>query len=126
MAVLQLNGSQANSGGTFYFPFRNIHPRNAASVTGCCLLPCFKTKNPFCAKQFCMTCLRVVIGPLFSSFFRADLTLVFLCADPPTTSAVDLKGLLFLLVRDNSVSLVCLLGTVKIMSGDSAVWTTVC
>jgi len=59
-------------------------------------------------------------------FFRADLALAFLCADPPTTSAVDLKGLLSLLVRDNSVSLVCLLGTVKIMSGDSAVWTTVC
>lgn len=63
---------------------------------------------------------------IFFFFFRADLVLAFLRADPPTTSAVDLKGLLSLLVRDNSVSLVCLLGTVKIMSGDSAVWTTVC
>lgn len=48
--------------------------------------------------------------------------LAFLGADPPTTSATDLGGLLSLLVRDNSASPVCLLGTVKIMSGDSAAW----
>lgn len=64
--------------------------------------------------------------PIIFSLFRADLALAFLCADPLTTSAVDLKGLLSLLVRDNSVSLVCLLGTVKIMCGDSAVWAPVC
>lgn len=60
---------------------------------------------------------------VISSVFRADLALAFLCADPPTTSAVDLKGLLSLLVRDNSVSPVCLLGALKIMSGDSAART---
>lgn len=93
----------------------------------CCLcyLLLVQKKTPLCEGILheLLTCSN---WPIIFSLFRADLAPAFLCADPPTTSAIDLRGLLSLLVRDNSVSLVCLLGTVKIMCGDSAVWAPVC
>lgn len=128
IGVLQLNGSQAINGGTFYFPFQKIHASTSLQCYFCYQLPApsLFQKNPPLCEEILHDLLTRGNWTIIFFFFRADLVLAFLCADPPTTSAVDLKGLLSLLVRDNSVSLVCLLGTVKIMSGDSAAWTTVC
>lgn len=121
-AVPPLHGSQAINGNISYFAFQKIHMSNAASPVVPSL---FQKKPPLCG-GILHALLTRGNWPIIFSLFRADLASAFLCADPPTTSAVDLRGLLSLLVRDNSVSLVCLLGTVKIMCGDSAVWAPVC
>lgn len=124
-AVPPLHGSQAINGNISYFAFQKIHMSTSLQCCFSCGSFSIPKETPLCG-GILHALLTRGNWPIIFSLFRADLASAFLCADPPTTSAVDLRGLLSLLVRDNSVSLVCLLGTVKIMCGDSAVWAPVC